>query len=90
MDLANWALRTSPKFTTGIKYQFLQGFCPDRRSGNPNHPTEKKFEIEFPVNRPNRYKCHPFNSLRGRLEEQIYHHQSVLPKGRSSVLPGIE
>ena len=26
VDLANWALRTSPKFTTGIKYQFHQGF----------------------------------------------------------------
>ena len=26
MDLANWALRTSPKFTTGVKYQFYKGF----------------------------------------------------------------
>ena len=26
MDLANWALRTSPKFTTGVKYQFHKGF----------------------------------------------------------------
>ena len=25
MDLANWALRTSTKFTTGVKYQFQQG-----------------------------------------------------------------
>ena len=24
--LANWALRTSPIFTTGVKYQFYQGF----------------------------------------------------------------
>ena len=32
VDLANWALRTSPKFTTGIKYQFHQGFWPDQRS----------------------------------------------------------
>ena len=23
MDLANWALRTSPKFTTGVKYQLV-------------------------------------------------------------------
>ena len=37
VDLANWALRTSPKFTTGVKYQFHQGFWPDQRSGNPNH-----------------------------------------------------
>ena len=26
VDLANWTLRTSPKFTTGVKYQFHQGF----------------------------------------------------------------
>ena len=37
--LANWALRTSPKFTTGFKYQFHQGFWPVQRSGNPNHPS---------------------------------------------------
>ena len=28
MNLANWALRTSPKFTTGVKYTFHQDFCP--------------------------------------------------------------
>ena len=39
VDLANWALRTSPKFTTGVKYQFHQGFWPDQRSGNPNYPS---------------------------------------------------
>ena len=26
VDLANWALPTSPKFTTGVKYQFHHGF----------------------------------------------------------------
>ena len=26
VDLANWDLCTSPKFTTGVKYQFHQGF----------------------------------------------------------------
>ena len=26
VDLPNWILRTSPKFTTGVKYQFHQGF----------------------------------------------------------------
>ena len=36
VDVAKWALRTSPKFTTGVKYQFLQDFWPDERSGNPN------------------------------------------------------
>ena len=39
VNLANWALQTSPKFTTGVKYQFHQGFRPDLRSGNPNHPS---------------------------------------------------
>ena len=39
VDLANWALWTSPKFTTGVKYQFHQGFWPDQGSGNPNHPS---------------------------------------------------
>ena len=39
VDLANWALRTSPKFTTGVKYQFYQGFWPNQRSGNCNHPS---------------------------------------------------
>ena len=28
-DSANWVHRTSPKFTTGVKYQFHQGFWPD-------------------------------------------------------------
>ena len=37
MDLANWAFQTPPKFTTGVKYQFRQGFQPDQRSGKPNH-----------------------------------------------------
>ena len=39
MDLANWALRTVPKFTARAKYQFHQGFWPNQRSGNPNHPS---------------------------------------------------
>ena len=26
MDLGNWILRSSLKFTTGVKYQFHQGF----------------------------------------------------------------
>ena len=34
-EVANWALRTSPKFTTEVTYQFHQGFWPDKRSGNP-------------------------------------------------------
>ena len=42
MDLANWALRTSPKFTTWVKYQFDQGFRPDKRSGSPNHSLPSK------------------------------------------------
>ena len=39
VDLFNWALRTSLKFTTGVKYQFHQGYWPDQRSENPNHPS---------------------------------------------------
>ena len=39
VGLANWALRTSPKFTTGDKYQFHQGFWPNQKFGNLNHPS---------------------------------------------------
>ena len=39
VDLANWALWTSSKFATGVKYWFHQGFWPDERSRNPNHPS---------------------------------------------------
>ena len=39
VDLANCALWTSPKFTTSVIYQVHQGFWPDQRSGNPNHPS---------------------------------------------------
>ena len=41
VDLANWALQTSPKFTTGVKYQFHQGFWLVQRSGYPNHPSSQ-------------------------------------------------
>ena len=37
VDLANWALWTSPKFITRVKYQLHQGFWSDQRSRNPNH-----------------------------------------------------
>ena len=40
--LANWALRTSPKFNTGVQYRFHQGFWLDQRSGNPSHPSPPK------------------------------------------------
>ena len=30
MDLANWALRTSPKFTKEVKYESHQDFLPDQ------------------------------------------------------------
>ena len=32
VDLAKWVLRTSSKFTSGVKYQFHQGFWPDQKS----------------------------------------------------------
>ena len=38
-DLVNWALRTSPKFTTGVKYQLYRDFWPDQRSENHNDPS---------------------------------------------------
>ena len=48
VDLANWALRTSPKFTTGVKYQIHQGFfLPDQRSGNHNHPSLPNFNYHL-------------------------------------------
>ena len=55
VDLANWVLRTSPKFTTGVKYQFHQGFF--NRSGpeihitlRPQHNyTNLKFYVIFPL-----------------------------------------
>ena len=31
-DLANWTLRTSPKFTTGVKYQFVVEDLPSGRT----------------------------------------------------------
>ena len=46
-DLANWTLRTSPKFTTGVKYQFHQDFWPDQRFRNPNHPSPSFWSKTF-------------------------------------------
>ena len=37
VDFAGRALRTSPKFTTGVKYLFHQDFWPDQTFGNPNN-----------------------------------------------------
>ena len=37
LDLANCALRTSPKFTSGVKYPFHQGSRLDQWSINPDH-----------------------------------------------------
>ena len=42
VDLAHWALRTSPKITTGVKYQFHQGVWSGQRSENMQLP---KFQI---------------------------------------------
>ena len=39
LDLTNWSLWTSLKFSMGVKCQFHQGFWSDQRSGNPNHPS---------------------------------------------------
>ena len=50
MDLTNWALRTSPKFTTGVKCEFYHGFWPGQRSGNPNHSSPPTFRLR--INKP--------------------------------------
>ena len=47
VDLANCALRTSPKFTIGVKYQFHPGFWPDQRSRNPNYPWSHYSHMQF-------------------------------------------
>ena len=52
VDLANWAIRTSPKFTTGVKYQFHQGLWPDQRSGNTSHPSPPYIMSCTNLNRP--------------------------------------
>ena len=44
VDLLNWTLRTSLKFTKWGKYQFHQGFWADQRSRNPNHPSPHIYE----------------------------------------------
>ena len=38
MDLANWILRISPKFTTGVKYHFHQGFFTRREIRKSQSP----------------------------------------------------
>ena len=47
--LVNWALRTSPKLTTGVKYQFHQGFDQIRDPEIPetNIPNELKLCTVF-------------------------------------------
>ena len=51
VDLANWALRTSPKFTIGVKYQFHQGFffirSKIRKSQSPFSPQITKMLTIF-------------------------------------------
>ena len=37
VDLTNWAIQTSPKFTTGVKDQFHQGFWLAQRFRNNNN-----------------------------------------------------
>ena len=45
-----------PKFTTGVKYKFHQGFWPDRRSANPNHlPPPLHFMLSYYFQTP----CYP-------------------------------
>ena len=39
VDLATWAIRTLPKFTTGVQYHCHQCFWADLRSRYSNHPS---------------------------------------------------
>ena len=49
----------TPKFTTGVKYQFHQGFWPDQRSGNPNHPSPPHTHIYIYMKARNYYLSSP-------------------------------
>ena len=72
VDLANWTLRTSPKFTAEVRYQFHQDFSPDQRSGSPNHPSPIiHHQSVLPKGRP-------FTTNSGAKA-------AVLPKGRSFI-----
>ena len=72
VDLANWALRTSLKFTTGVKYQFHQVFWPDQRSGNPNLVTSRP-EIGISVGTDER----PIHSYAGKAKRtKLWHIKS--------------
>ena len=44
MDLANWALRTSPKFATGVKHQFHQGLDQIR---DPEIPMALRLQYQY-------------------------------------------
>ena len=64
VDLANRTLWTSPEFNTGVKYQFHQGFWPDQRSGNPNHPLP-----HTPCNQ----ECKNYNMLKSIVCSHLLH-----------------
>ena len=49
VDLANWALWTSRKFTTEVKYQFHRDFWADQRSGNHNHPSPPNWLFQLVI-----------------------------------------
>ena len=72
MDLANWALHNSPKFTIGVKYQFHQGFFDQIR--NPNHPSPHIYHQHHQSVLP---KGRSFTAYSGTKA-------AVLLKGRSS------
>ena len=81
VDLANWALRTSPRFATGVKYQIYQDFWPEQRSGNPNHPSPPQF--------PNRQLIRTSKSCLTLVRKEdlsIFFNASILAKSSSIIV----
>ena len=77
MDLANWALRTSPKFTTEVKYQFHQGFSPDQRSENPFASTHARTHGRTHARTHARSRSHTFIQSYMRVRVCMYEIRST-------------
>ena len=84
VNLVNLVPRTSPKFITGVKYQFHQGFRPDQRSGNRNHPS-LPILITWFKNKRNIYiynnKCRP--TILYSSKPTLYQWQVIYSAGES-------
>ena len=58
VDLAKWPLWTLLKFTTGVKYQFHQGFLLDQRSRIPNYSSPHPHLLLEKKNYETQFLCH--------------------------------